>query len=120
MLQNAGNEAAFRALQAAQPWACVLCKCCVRLTGEVMQADYSPDCVQQLSNQQQRRIKDWRLDYELRQACKADVATVRPPAWLSAEPAQLAFVHSARQQGRQGLTTVCITLAAFLLLDPLP
>ena len=45
-----------------------------------MQADYSPDCVQQLSNQQQRRVKDWRLDYELRQACKADVATVCPPA----------------------------------------
>ena len=48
------------------------------LRAGLVQADYSPDCVTQLANQQQRRVKDWRLDYELRQACKADVVTVRP------------------------------------------
>ena len=57
-------------------WAC----CADRLPH--VQADYSPDCVQQLASQQLRRVKDWRLDFELRQACKADVAQVRGcPGW---------------------------------------
>ena len=44
-----------------------------------MQGDFSQECAAQMSNQQMRRVKDWRLDYDLRMACKGDVASVRPP-----------------------------------------
>ena len=49
------------------------------LLAHIESADYRPGCRDQLSSQQQRRIQDWRLDYDLRQACKDDVPKV-PPA----------------------------------------
>ncbi|CAL5218414.1 g90 [Coccomyxa viridis] len=38
--------------------------------------DYRQSCQDQLSAQQARRVSDWRLDYDLRQACKDDVPKV--------------------------------------------
>ena len=52
------------------------------LLAHIESADYRPGCRDQLSSQQQRRIQDWRLDYDLRQACKDDVPKV--PAHLPA------------------------------------
>ena len=46
------------------------------LLAHIESADYRPGCRDQLSSQQQRRIQDWRLDYDLRQACKDDVPKV--------------------------------------------
>jgi len=44
-------------------------------------ADFSGACREQLARGQARRVKDWRLDYDLRMACKEDVpkARRRPP-----------------------------------------
>lgn len=48
------------------------------LLSHIEAADYSTGCRDQLAAQQARRVKDWRLDYDLRQACKEDVPKVRP------------------------------------------
>ncbi len=55
------------------------------LLAHIESADYRPACRDQLSAQQARRISDWRLDYDLRQACKDDVPKVccTPPAGQS-------------------------------------
>jgi Cysteine rich repeat len=42
----------------------------------VMQASYSRTCREQLQRQVERRVKDWRLDYDLRNACREDVGKV--------------------------------------------
>lgn len=47
------------------------------LLSHIEAADYSTGCRDQLAAQQARRVKDWRLDYDLRQACKEDVPKVR-------------------------------------------
>ena len=41
-------------------------------------ADFSGACRDQLARGQARRVRDWRLDYDLRLACKDDVPRVRP------------------------------------------
>ena len=46
------------------------------LLAHIESADYSARCRDQLSTQQARRVTDWRLDYDLRQACKDDVPKV--------------------------------------------
>ncbi len=40
-------------------------------------ADFSGACREQLARGQARRVKDWRLDYDLRMACKEDVPKAR-------------------------------------------
>ena len=40
-------------------------------------ADFSGACREHLARGQLRRVKDWRLDYDLRQACKEDVPKAR-------------------------------------------
>lgn len=47
------------------------------LLSHIESADYSTGCRDQLAAQQVRRVSDWRLDYDLRQACKEDVPKVR-------------------------------------------
>ena len=42
-------------------------------------ADFSGACREHLARGQLRRVKDWRLDYDLRQACKEDVPKARAP-----------------------------------------
>ena len=54
------------------------------LLARIESADYRPGCRDQLSSQQQRRMQDWRLDYDLRQACKDDVPKVLPASLLPA------------------------------------
>jgi hypothetical protein len=49
------------------------------LLAHMESTDYTAACKEQLSKQQERRIRDWRLDYDLRQACKEDVPKVPPP-----------------------------------------
>ncbi len=51
------------------------------LLSHIESADYSTGCRDQLAAQQARRVKDWRLDYDLRQACKDDVPKVTLPAF---------------------------------------
>lgn len=41
-----------------------------------MQVEFTPACKKELTAQEERRVKDWRLDYDLRQACKEDVPKV--------------------------------------------
>lgn len=43
----------------------------------VQQKDYSAQCTVELKRQQERRVRDWRLDYDLRNACRGDVPKVR-------------------------------------------
>ncbi|KAK9865562.1 hypothetical protein WJX84_005695, partial [Apatococcus fuscideae] len=38
--------------------------------------EFTPACKKELTAQEERRVKDWRLDYDLRQACKEDVPQV--------------------------------------------
>ena len=48
----------------------------------VRQVDFTPKCRSQLMKQQKRRLGDWRLDFNLRTSCEADVekhCRVRPP-----------------------------------------
>ena len=49
------------------------------LLAHIESEDYRPGCRDQLSAQQARRVSDWRLDYDLRQACKDDVPKVSSP-----------------------------------------
>ena len=56
----------------------MLCDVCDRL----WQVDFTPKCRSQLMKQQKRRLGDWRLDFNLRTSCEADVekhCRVRPP-----------------------------------------
>ncbi len=48
------------------------------LLAHVEAGDYSAGCKEQLAAQQSKRVRDWRLDYDLRQACKEDVPKVSP------------------------------------------
>ena len=41
-----------------------------------MQVEFTPACKKELTAQEERRVKDWRLDYDLRLACKEDVLKV--------------------------------------------
>ena len=41
-----------------------------------MQVEFTPACKKELTAQEDRRVKDWRLDYDLRLACKEDVPKV--------------------------------------------
>lgn len=50
------------------------------LLSHVEAGDYSAGCKEQLAAQQSKRVRDWRLDYDLRQACKEDVPKVIPIA----------------------------------------
>ncbi len=49
------------------------------LLAHIESEDYRQGCRDQLSAQQARRVSDWRLDYDLRQACKDDVPKVGCP-----------------------------------------
>ena len=49
------------------------------LLAHIESGDYRQACRDQLSAQQARRVSDWRLDYDLRQACKDDVPKVGCP-----------------------------------------
>ena len=49
------------------------------LLAHIEAADYGAACRDQLAAQQERRARDWRLDYDLRVACKDDVPKARPP-----------------------------------------
>ncbi len=49
------------------------------LLAHIESGDYRQGCRDQLSAQQARRVSDWRLDYDLRQACKDDVPKVGCP-----------------------------------------
>ena len=51
-----------------------------------MQVDFSDACKAQLTSQQEKRIKDWRMDYDLRLGCRADVPKVCSLAWESNTP----------------------------------
>ena len=50
--------------------------CRVKKLMKQMQVDFSGECRDQLAAQQQRRIKDWRMDYDLRLQCKSDVSSL--------------------------------------------
>ena len=67
------------------------------LLAHIESADYSAACREQLGAQQERRVRDWRLDYDLRTACRNDVPKVTlPPAavmWLA--PPAYYLVHGS-------------------------
>lgn len=46
------------------------------LLANIEKADYSGACREQLAAQQERRARDWRLDYDFRVACRDDVPKV--------------------------------------------
>lgn len=50
------------------------------------QADFSPRCRENLAGQQPARLADWRLDHNLRTACKADVPQLCSDALQAKEP----------------------------------
>jgi len=67
----------------------MLCDIC----GPVWQVDFTPKCRSQLMKQQKRRLGDWRLDFNLRTSCEADVEkhcrVRRTPLTLTAADAAL-------------------------------
>jgi Cysteine rich repeat len=50
------------------------------------QADFSPRCRDNLAGQQPARLADWRLDHNLRTACKGDVPRLCSEALQAKEP----------------------------------
>lgn len=44
--------------------------------------DFSEACKEQLTKQQAKRVRDYRMDYDLRLGCKADVPKVRVPSFF--------------------------------------
>jgi Cysteine rich repeat len=58
----------------------------------ICQADFSPRCRDNLAGQQPARLADWRLDHNLRTACKGDVPQLCSDALQAKEPQ----VQSAR------------------------
>ena len=88
----------LRSLCCPHPWQQAAYKCdrmqivhCLTTS----QADFSPRCRENLAGQQPARLADWRLDHNLRTACKADVPQhcsdelrAKEPQVLSAWPLQ--------------------------------
>ena len=64
------------------------------LLAHIESADYSAACREQLGAQQERRVRDWRLDYDLRTACRNDVPKVTFFALMNAY--YLAWIHTLR------------------------
>lgn len=46
------------------------------LLSKADKVDFSTQCKNLLQQQEEKRVKDWRLDYTLRQACRYDVPSV--------------------------------------------